>query len=113
MAPTYSYHQLRANDLRAVGRVWEMPGSELRSSHQVSNTLAPGNLSVRDITPRQRSLFQRIVRARTYYLLLAPSVVLLLIFNYYPASLGRHQPRRPPRGGFPGAVDPIHTEVPL
>lgn len=35
----------------------------------------------------RRSLWQRIVRARYYYLLLLPCFTLLIIFNYYPAFL--------------------------
>jgi raffinose/stachyose/melibiose transport system permease protein len=39
------------------------------------------------IRPRQRSLWERIVRARFYYLLLTPCFVLLALFSYYPAFL--------------------------
>lgn len=37
--------------------------------------------------PRKRSLWERIVRARFYYLLLTPCFVLLFLFSYYPAFL--------------------------
>ena len=36
---------------------------------------------------RKRSLWQRVVRARYYYLLLTPCFALLIVFNYYPAFL--------------------------
>lgn len=39
------------------------------------------------VRTEQRSLFRRIVRARFYYLLLLPTFILLLVFNYYPAFL--------------------------
>jgi raffinose/stachyose/melibiose transport system permease protein len=64
-----------------------MTESELPGSQMTRATLGPDGRIVRDITPQRRSLFRRIVRARMYYLLLAPSVLLLLIFNYYPAFL--------------------------
>ena len=38
-------------------------------------------------TIRHKTLWQRIVRARFYYLLLVPCFTLLVIFNYYPAFL--------------------------
>ena len=38
-------------------------------------------------TIKSRSLWQRIVRARYYYLLLVPCFALLAVFNYYPAVL--------------------------
>lgn len=38
-------------------------------------------------TIRKRSLWERIVRARYYYLLLTPCFLLLIVFNYYPAFL--------------------------
>jgi raffinose/stachyose/melibiose transport system permease protein len=36
---------------------------------------------------RKRTLWQRVVRARYYYLLLTPCFALLIVFNYYPAFL--------------------------
>ena len=38
-------------------------------------------------TIRKKSLWERIVRARYYYLLLTPCFGLLILFNYYPAFL--------------------------
>ncbi len=43
--------------------------------------------SAATIRPRKRSLWERIVRARFYYLLLTPCFVLLALFSYYPAFL--------------------------
>jgi len=46
-----------------------------------------GQLTVPSYTIRQRSLWERIVRAKFSYLLLVPCFVLLALFNYYPAFL--------------------------
>jgi ABC-type sugar transport system permease subunit len=48
---------------------------------QATSTLTPA------FRPRKRSLWQRIVRARFYYLLLLPCFIMLGLFSYYPAFL--------------------------
>jgi raffinose/stachyose/melibiose transport system permease protein len=40
---------------------------------------------------RRRSLPQRIVAARLYYLLLMPTIIFLIVFKYYPAGLAIYQ----------------------
>jgi len=44
-------------------------------------------VAVPPYTIRTRSLWERIIRARYYYLLLTPCFALLVVFNYYPAIL--------------------------
>lgn len=54
--------------------------------HPTSGNLVTAQ-SLPTITIRRRSLWERIVRARFYYLLLVPCFTLLIVFNYYPAFL--------------------------
>ncbi len=45
----------------------------------------PDGLAGLNFAPPRRSLLRRILDARFYYLLLAPTFILLILFNYYPA----------------------------
>jgi raffinose/stachyose/melibiose transport system permease protein len=54
---------------------------EVMDTMQATSTLTPA------FRPRKRSLWQRIVRARFYYLLLLPCFIMLGLFSYYPAFL--------------------------
>jgi raffinose/stachyose/melibiose transport system permease protein len=68
-----------------------MAGSEMRKGRRPGGAVAPGGVVALEIMPRERSLLQRLVRARFYYLLLVPTFLLLLIFNYYPAFLAIYE----------------------
>jgi raffinose/stachyose/melibiose transport system permease protein len=63
----------------------------MRGGRRAGVAATPSGQAALTVVARERSLLQRIVRARLYYLLLVPTFLLLLIFNYYPAFLAIYE----------------------
>jgi ABC-type sugar transport system permease subunit len=63
------------------------PGPLLIEDASVSTTIATSPAAPLSFQPKKHSLWQRILRARYYYMLLLPCFILLGVFCYYPAIL--------------------------